>query len=272
MVGLGVLAPNHDGQGRHLRGPNALRMIGTAQEIEMRLLGAERGYRLEETVVLESRPGLDDGRRSAPLTINQIDFLLGTGGNQVRVVLGTRATGIGDVRRALRDATGRVAGWTLPPIGNANTYRRELAAGRAGERRLLISDLGLGSDKSCRESLSLARTDLPTTHGATRSVVLVSSSDQLGFWRDLLDDPKAGGEGSDDTVVVLRRYDLRGLRDWTTPDEDVDRLIRNTYKVLLTRGTVVYSTDPETRAKLRELVGAEPEVAAVRRPALTVTA
>jgi hypothetical protein len=44
----------------------------------------------------------------------------------------------------------------------------------------------------------------------------------------------------------------------TVPDTDVDRLIRNTYKVLLTRGvigTVVYSTDPETRALLRELVG-----------------
>jgi hypothetical protein len=43
----------------------------------------------------------------------------------------------------------------------------------------------------------------------------------------------------------------------STPDADVDRLIRNTYKVLLTRGmvgTVVYSTDAETRAKLRELV------------------
>ncbi|KMO96491.1 DUF2075 domain-containing protein [Streptomyces roseus] len=42
-----------------------------------------------------------------------------------------------------------------------------------------------------------------------------------------------------------------------TPDDDVDRLIRNTYKVLLTRGmigTVVYSTDAETRAKLRSLI------------------
>ncbi|WP_445284738.1 DNA/RNA helicase domain-containing protein [Streptomyces sp. DSM 118148] len=41
-------------------------------------------------------------------------------------------------------------------------------------------------------------------------------------------------------------------------DADVDRLIRNTYKVLLTRGmigTIVYSTDPETREKLRELAG-----------------
>lgn len=45
----------------------------------------------------------------------------------------------------------------------------------------------------------------------------------------------------------------------STPDEDVNRLIRNTYKVLLTRGmigTVIYSTDAETREKLRELVGA----------------
>ncbi len=43
----------------------------------------------------------------------------------------------------------------------------------------------------------------------------------------------------------------------STTDADIDRLIRNTYKVLLTRGmigTVVYSTDPETRTKLRELV------------------
>lgn len=40
--------------------------------------------------------------------------------------------------------------------------------------------------------------------------------------------------------------------------DDYDRLIRNTYKVLLTRGmigTVLYATDPETHRKLRELTG-----------------
>ncbi|MFF9841900.1 DNA/RNA helicase domain-containing protein [Streptomyces sp. NPDC013740] len=44
----------------------------------------------------------------------------------------------------------------------------------------------------------------------------------------------------------------------STPDADVDRLIRNTYKVLLTRGlvgTLIYSTDAETREKLRALTG-----------------
>ncbi|WP_323180192.1 DNA/RNA helicase domain-containing protein [Streptomyces sp. NBC_00893] len=37
------------------------------------------------------------------------------------------------------------------------------------------------------------------------------------------------------------------------------RLVRNTYKVLLTRGmsgTLLYSTDPETQARLRQLVPA----------------
>ncbi|WP_329115744.1 DUF2075 domain-containing protein [Streptomyces sp. NBC_01465] len=48
-------------------------------------------------------------------------------------------------------------------------------------------------------------------------------------------------------------------------DADVSRLIRHTYKVLLTRGmvgTVIYSTDAETRAKLRELIGAQAGVGA----------
>jgi hypothetical protein len=42
-------------------------------------------------------------------------------------------------------------------------------------------------------------------------------------------------------------------------DEQFDRLVRNVYKVLLTRGmrgTVLYSPDPETRVALRSLVGA----------------
>ncbi|MEV5970142.1 DUF2075 domain-containing protein [Streptomyces sp. NPDC051921] len=42
-----------------------------------------------------------------------------------------------------------------------------------------------------------------------------------------------------------------------TPDAHIDRLVRNTYKVLLTRGMVgmvIYSTDPETRDKLRSLI------------------
>lgn len=41
------------------------------------------------------------------------------------------------------------------------------------------------------------------------------------------------------------------------PDEEFDRLVRNIYKVLLTRGmvgTVIYACDAETRDFLRSLV------------------
>jgi len=41
------------------------------------------------------------------------------------------------------------------------------------------------------------------------------------------------------------------------PDEELDQLIRNVYKVLLTRGmigTLIYSTDPETQSFLRSLL------------------
>jgi hypothetical protein len=51
--------------------------------------------------------------------------------------------------------------------------------------------------------------------------------------------------------------------------QQFDRLVRNVYKVLLTRGmigTVIYSHDSETRAMLRDLAGAAPSVKGRFRP------
>ncbi|WP_449476162.1 hypothetical protein [Streptomyces abikoensis] len=258
MVGLGVLAPNHDGQGWHLRGPNALRMIGTAQEIEARLLGAAKESRLEETVVLESRPVLSDNR-SAPLTVNQIDYLLGERVNQVRVVLGTQATGVADVERTLREVTGRVGGWSVPVIGSAKAFRQGLSDGRAGERRLVVSDLSQRSEKACRESFELAKGLLPGTAEATRSVVLVSGMAQLGLWSELLmgdDDAAQAG------VVVLRRHDLRSLKDWAQrhglyeADERLTRLgeVTGGWPLLLDKARALFEQHRDQDKALRALV------------------
>ncbi|MFE5208140.1 DNA/RNA helicase domain-containing protein [Streptomyces sp. NPDC056600] len=60
-----------------------------------------------------------------------------------------------------------------------------------------------------------------------------------------------------DRWVVDRSASKDPVFTKATSDDDFGRLVRNTYKVLLTRGmigTVVYSTDPETREKLRSLV------------------
>ncbi|MFE4358413.1 hypothetical protein [Kitasatospora sp. NPDC056800] len=212
MVGLGILAPNHDGRGWHLRGPNALRMIGTAQEVENRLLTASDECELEETIVLEGRPELPD-KRTSPLTVTQVDDLLAAGRvNQTRVVFGTPATGVGDVERTLRSVTDRVGGWSLPPIGRPAVFKQALADGQPGERRVIVSDLAkkhTGED-TCREAVALARTAIPERADVARAVVLILGLHQLQLWRELLADQ----EVVDSVAVFLRRHDQRSLRTW----------------------------------------------------------
>ncbi|MGW4274518.1 hypothetical protein ACWEGQ_19650 [Streptomyces seoulensis] len=213
MVGLGVLAPNHDGLGWHLRGPNALRMIGTSHEVEARLLRAEQDCELQESIVQEGRPELPDDR-PAPLTNTQLDDLLGERSNRTRVVLGTSATGVTDVARTLRTIAGPIDGWTLPPVGKPSVYKQELTGGRPRERRVVISDFVNYRDpvrpETCREAVDLAETLLPVTPGVTRAVVLVTDTAQLALWRSLL----TGTEPTSAAPVVLRRHDRRSLRGW----------------------------------------------------------
>ncbi|MFF4651425.1 DNA/RNA helicase domain-containing protein [Streptomyces sp. NPDC001380] len=62
--------------------------------------------------------------------------------------------------------------------------------------------------------------------------------------------------------VVDRAASRDNVFTRATSDAEVDRLVRHTYKVLLTRGmvgTVVYSPDAETRSRLRELVAVSVE-------------
>ncbi|MEU7346558.1 hypothetical protein ABZ778_22095 [Streptomyces bacillaris] len=211
MVGLGILAPNHDGLGWHLRGPSALRMIGSSHEVEARLLRAERDCELQESIVLEGRPELPDGR-PAPLTVTQLDDLLGERSNQARVVLGSAATGVTDVGDTLRRVAGRIADWKLPAVGNGRVYRQELTGGAPRERRVVISDFANypARPETCREAVEQAETLLPGTPGVTRAVVLITDVDQLDLWRTLL----TGAEHAPAAPVVLRRHDRRSLRGW----------------------------------------------------------
>lgn len=263
MVGLGVLAPNHDGQGWHLRGPNALRMIGTSQEVEARLMRAEQDCKLKESIVLEGRPELSDGR-PAPLTVAQLDDLLGRRADQTRVVLGTLATGISDVSDTLRTVAGRINGWKLPPVSSPSAYKHELISGDPGERRVIISDLVVGHTEpvrpeTCREAVDLADTRRPTTPGVSRAVVIVTDSAQLALWRTLL----MGEERTPAAPVVLRRHDRRSLRDWAqrekaegfNTDDRLDRLhaLTGGWPYLVDRAHQLYGELKDAEAVLRRL-------------------
>ncbi|MFD9420746.1 hypothetical protein ACFWC9_39660 [Streptomyces goshikiensis] len=270
MVGLGVLAPNHDGQGWHLRGPNALRMIGTSHEVDARLLRAEKECELRESIVQEGRPELPD-HRPAPLTITQLDDLLGERSNQTRVVLGTTATGIGDVDYTLRTIAGRIADWTLPPVGKPSVYKQELTGGRPRERRVVICDFARYPDarpEAPRQALDLAETMLPNTPGVTRAVVIVTDPTQLGLWRPLL----TGTEPTSAAPVVLRRHDRRSLSSWAElvqefhTEDRLDRLHELTggWPILVDRAHRLHDELDDPDAALHRLAGLRGDRAGAR--------
>lgn len=76
-------------------------------------------------------------------------------------------------------------------------------------------------------------------------------------WNGVIIGPDLVWRGSGWTVVRSANKDPDFRNRAKVDDLEFARLVRNVYKVLLTRGlsgTIIYSTDEETRAKLQELV------------------
>lgn len=216
MVGLGVLAPNNDGRGWRLRSPNVLRMVGTTADVDALLLGASTSAVGEDFIAVETRLPLSDGRHRSPLSAAQMSDVLGDFTNQVRVVLGSRATGIDLVGVAVRETAANGDRFEVPAITRRRQFAEELTRGTPGRRRVVLDDLvSLDLDEgACREALSESRSRLPSLGGVTRSAVLVLGPAQLGLWRTLLE--PAGQLATDPGVgaVILRRYDAKTLRVW----------------------------------------------------------
>jgi hypothetical protein len=220
MTGLGVLAPNNDGRGWHLRSANVLSMIGTQEDVEAQLVTADQLSVPDEFLALESRQELPGGRRS-PLTAAQIDDVLGDHSNQVRVVLGSQATGVDFVGDAVRAAANVGNRFSLPAVAGRRQFAEQLVAGNAGERRVVLDDLVsvAPNEASCLEALELAQTRRPTAPGVTRSAVIVAGPGQMPLWRKVF--AQSDGAGSSMLgrlpvgTVTLRRYDVATLRVWS---------------------------------------------------------
>jgi len=213
MVGLGVLAPNNDGHGWHLRSPNVLRMIGAKDRVMTELVHAAAETVPSEVIALSTRRQLPDGRR-APLTAAQVDDLLGDHVNQVRLVLGSAATQIELVPATLRAVCEDLAGrYTLVEPRNRRQFEEALSDGRPGERRVVMSDLrgAHAKDDTCAASLHTALHNRSATPGVTRAVVLVAGPEHLGFWQQALAEAEQPGLG----VVSPRRFDRRTLHVWS---------------------------------------------------------
>ncbi|MFF2524216.1 hypothetical protein [Streptomyces liangshanensis] len=220
MEGLGVLAPDPDHRGWHLRSANALSMIGTLEDVDAQLENTSSRQVTERLTALETRHKSAKSHSHCPLTAAQIaDILPGrqvSGSepgrrNLARVVLGSPATGVNRVSTALREIA-EATGWKMPHVGRRADFERELIGGEPGTSRLVVSDLTVKApgEQSCLISPELAATRLPDGPGVTRSAVVVAGLEQLPLWASLLSGEQTSGVG----VVPLRRFTRHGLRTW----------------------------------------------------------
>ncbi|MFJ8273615.1 hypothetical protein ACIQ8G_25620 [Streptomyces sp. NPDC094154] len=221
MEGLGVLAPDPDHRGWHLRSANALSMIGTLEDVDAQLENTSSRQVTERLTALETRHKSAKSHLHCPLTAAQIaDILPGrqvSGSepgrrNLARVVLGSPATGVHRVTTALREIA-ETTGWKMPHVVRRADFERELVGGEPGMSRLVVSDLTVKSpgEQSCLISPELATTRLPDGPGVTRSAVVVAGLEQLSLWASLLSDEQTSAVG----VVPLRRFTRHGLRTWS---------------------------------------------------------
>ena len=264
MTGLGVLAPNNDGRGWHLRSANVLNMIGTQEDVEAQLVMAADLSVPDEFLALESRQELPGGRRS-PLTAAQIDDILGDYSSQVRIVLGSQATGIGFASDAIRAAASVGNRFAVPAVTSRRQFEEELVAGKPGERRVVLDDLMsvAPNEASCLEALEAAQTRRPSAPGVTRSAVIVACPAQMNLWRKVFAQVSSGGLSSGLLpvgTVALRRYDAATLRVWSL---ETNVFVSEERRAQLLRVTGGWPMLVEQAA---QLVKGEPEVERVDEP------
>lgn len=217
MVGLGVLMPNNDGLGWRLRSLNVLDRVGTHDEVIAQLDRAARDSIPHEDLAEETRQLLTGRTTRSPLTAAQLDDVLGNYSNQVRLVLGSDATGISMVSDAIRDITDDLGGrFDVDFVTNRRRFEEALTKGAPNKRRIVLSDLAAANTKpdGCVESRDLALRLRPDAPGVTRSVILVASPTSMPFWASTLT-----ANLPSLSVVHLRRYTPRTLKIWALDNE-----------------------------------------------------
>jgi hypothetical protein len=208
LVGLGILA--RAGSEYRMRSPNVLRLLGSREEIEDKLLEvAESTLPPANFAAGDSHRVLDTstGKRS-PFTETQLADVIGRDINQLRIVVGTDATYIGSVREALTVTERDTASFTLRNVSRPATFTRALDDVPERHHYVVLSDLRDVSEDNVRKAVAGAESRMPMAPGATRSVVLLISPDQL----PVAESARAGG--LTEVVVPLDRYSDMALSTW----------------------------------------------------------
>jgi hypothetical protein len=233
MDSLGVLF--EDGEGRFLmRSPNVLRMLGTAEQIEEHLKASNE---LELPLGFEAASFRDslggDPYRRQPFTHEQVAGLLAGGegeGSQLRVVVGSPATGIGDAMACLEelfeDGSGRYS-FKDASLQDAKRLRARFNRPAKKKHRVVVYRLKPGP---ASEALTLIRSvgETISRPESNSTVVFSLEAEALQVWQALVAPEEHGEELPDSNtaadrleLVELKRWTKAGLRAWAQA-QDVD--------------------------------------------------
>ncbi|WP_406446849.1 hypothetical protein OHB14_50100 [Streptomyces sp. NBC_01613] len=213
MAGLGILAG--DPQGWRLRSSNVLRLLGNQQAIEEALENHDTSKPLTKLTATQARRPIATDNRISPLTEQQLARLT-TPGNDLRIVIGSPATGLDTVAAVLEDQRNRAPSKLEPIVSSTSRaqYKNLLSTGKPGPlHRIVVVDLSRFHDAdTARVSLQQVTAIQPPS-GVTRTVVALADA------RDAEHLALAAEFDPDNVLVPLRRATPEGISSWITDVE-----------------------------------------------------
>lgn len=213
MTGLGILAG--DPQGWRLRSSNVLRLLGNQHAIEEALENHDTSKPLTKLTAAQARRPIAADNRISPLTEQQLARLTAPG-NELRIVIGSTATGLDTVAAVLEDQQNRAPSKLEPIVCSTSPshYKELLSTGKPGPlHRIVVVKLSRFNDlDKARASLRQAETIQPPA-GVTRTVVALADACKAGHVA------LAAEFDPDNALIPLRRVTLEGISSWATDVE-----------------------------------------------------
>jgi hypothetical protein len=213
MTGLGILAG--DPQGWRLRSSNVLRLLGNQHAIEEALENHDTSKPLTKLTAAQARRPIASDNRISPLTEQQLARLTAPG-NELRIVIGSTATGLDTVAAVLEDQQKRAPSKLEPIVCSTSPshYKELLSTGKPGPlHRIVVVKLSRFNDlDKARASLRQAETIQPPA-GVTRTVVALADACKAGHVA------LAAEFDPDNALIPLRRVTLEGISSWATDVE-----------------------------------------------------
>lgn len=205
MVGLGVLVRT-TGDEYGIRSPNVIRLLGSATEIERRLMESDDVLEVPsvyEAAVFRRKLGEDPDRRS-PLTEAQVQQVL-EGRRQLHVIIGSRALGLDRVTEVLTVAKPEDFEIHEATCQSVNETVTSLFRRRSGRQHVVL-DLATGSQEQQRAAIERLAAFVARGDRWSASCLAGPSADWL--WTD------GGLAGEEYPRVHLQLWNQETLRAW----------------------------------------------------------